>query len=49
MLLDPSVQVGDVVIVDGVETVISEITATCGGTYVADCGAAGDYAATEEL
>ena len=49
VLLDPSVQVGDVVIVDGVETVISEITATCGGTYVADCGAAGDYAATEEL
>ena len=49
VLLDPSVQVGDVVIVDGVETVISEITATCGGTYVADCGAAGDYAAAEEL
>ena len=49
VLLDPSVQVGDVVIVDGVETVISDITATCGGTYVADCGAAGDYAATEEL
>ena len=49
VLLDPSVQVGDIVIVDGVETVISDITATCGGTYVADCGAAGDYAAAEEL
>ena len=49
VLLDPSVQVGDVVIVDGVETVISEITATCSETYVADCGATSDYAATEEL
>lgn len=49
VLLDPSIQVGDTVIVNGVETVISDITATCSGTYVADCGAAGDYAAAEEL
>lgn len=49
VFLDPCIQVGDMVIVNGVETVISEITATCGGSYVADCGAAGDYAATEEL
>lgn len=48
-LLDPSVQVGDCVIVDGTETVISDITATCGGAYVADCGAAGDYELAEEL
>lgn len=49
VFLDPCIQVGDMVIVNGVETVVSEITATCGGSYVADCGAAGDYAATEEL
>lgn len=49
VLLDPSVQVGDPVIVDGVETVIAEITATCGGAYIADCGAAGNYEIAEEL
>lgn len=49
VLLDPCIQIGDCVIVDGVETVISDITATCGGAYVADCGAAGDYEIAEEL
>lgn len=49
VLLDPCIQVGDCVIVDGVETVISDIAATCGGAYVADCGAAGDYEVAEEL
>lgn len=49
VLLDPSVQVGDLVIVDGVETVIAEITAACSGAYIADCGAAGNYEIAEEL
>ena len=49
VLLDPSVQVGDPVIVDGVETVVAEITARCSGAYVADCGAAGNYEIEEEL
>lgn len=49
VLLDPSVQVGDPVIVDGVEAVVAEITATCSGAYIADCGAAGNYELAEEL
>ena len=49
VLLDPSVQVGDTVIVNGIETVLSDMTATCGGAYIVDCGAAGEAEPAEEL
>lgn len=49
VLLDPKIQVGDIVVVNGVETVLSDMTATCGGAYIVDCGAAGEAEPDEEL
>lgn len=48
-LLDPSLQIGDTVIVDGKPTVLAEITATVGNAYIAGCGAANETGLAHEL
>lgn len=42
-LIDPTLQIGDPVSVDGTLCIIAEINGTLAGRYVADCGAAADY------
>jgi len=48
-LLNPCLQIGDPVVVDGALTIISEITATLGGAYVVSCGARCEKEVTHEL
>ena len=48
-LIDPSLQIGDTVIVGGQPTILAEISTTIGNAYIAGCGAANDEGLTHEL